>query len=138
MLLSPSSSLDEVTLKQLVRAFYANAREDALIGPLFDRVHDWETHIARITAFWSSVALMSGTYHGQPMATHIPLDLNNAHFARWLTLFEKTAKDICNEQDAAYLIEKARRIAQSLELGCSVHRGELPSRADTSRRGDGG
>ena len=129
-MLSPTADLDEAKLQQLVRAFYASAREDELIGPLFDRVHDWEAHIARITTFWSSVALMSGSYHGQPMAAHIPLDLDKAHFARWITLFEATAQGVCTEQDAAYLIEKAKRIAQSLELGCSVHRGELPIRAN--------
>jgi len=132
-MLTPSANLDDATLERLLRAFYATAREDEVIGRLFDHVQDWETHIARITTFWSSVALMSGTYHGQPMAAHIPLDLHTAHFARWLVLFEATAREICTAQDADYLMEKARRIAQSLEFGCASHRGELPARIGLSR-----
>ena len=127
-MLTPSAALDIATLERLLRAFYATAREDEVIGRLFDKVHDWEAHIARITRFWSSVALMSGSYHGQPMAAHIPLDLHTTHFARWLALFEATARQVCTAQDADYLMEKARRIAQSLDFGCSVHRGELPGR----------
>ncbi|HEY8289062.1 MAG TPA: group III truncated hemoglobin, partial [Acetobacteraceae bacterium] len=69
------TGLDEPTLERLVRTFYGAARLDPLIGPIFDRVKDWEAHIAQITAFWSSVALMSGRYHGQPMAAHMPLEL---------------------------------------------------------------
>jgi hemoglobin len=41
--------------------FYSRARFDPLIGPVFEsKARDWEGHIARMCAFWSSVALMSG------------------------------------------------------------------------------
>lgn len=123
-----ATGLDEATLERLVRAFYATARQDALIGPMFARVHDWETHIATITRFWSSVALMTGSYHGQPMRAHAPLDLHKPHFARWLALFEATATGICTPQGVAYLMEKAQRIAQSMEFAHAVLRGELPAR----------
>ena len=42
------------------RAFYGAARGDEVLGPLFERVDDWEAHIVRICAFWSSVTLMTG------------------------------------------------------------------------------
>ena len=63
------TGIDEPMIERLVRAFYSRARLDPLIGPIFEnKVHDWEGHLARLCAFWSSVALMSGRYHGQPMA----------------------------------------------------------------------
>jgi hemoglobin len=120
--------LDEATLERVVRSFYGAAREDALLGPLFAHVTDWEAHIANICAFWSSVALMSGRYHGQPMAAHLPLSPAPVHFARWLELFEQTARSICSPAGADYLMTKARRIASSLELGIAVQRGVLPRR----------
>lgn len=123
-----ATGLDDATLERLVRAFYLAAREDAMLGPLFDRVHDWEAHIAKITAFWSSVTLMTGRYHGQPSAAHIPLELQPQHFGRWLALFEKTATGVCSPAAVTYLMEKARRIAQSLELSSAVQRRELPLR----------
>src|SRR5262245_21734457 len=65
------AGINEPMIDRLVRTFYGRARLDPLIGPIFEEtVHDWEAHFARICAFWSSVALMSGRYHGQPMAVH--------------------------------------------------------------------
>src|SRR3954454_3192991 len=112
-----ATGLDEAVLERLVRRFYTTARQDEVIGQLFDHVEDWENHIANITAFWSSVALMTGRYHGQPLAAHTPLPLEPAHFARWLMLFEQTARTVCTREGADYLMEKARRIASSLEIG---------------------
>lgn len=127
-----ATGLDEPTLERLTRAFYDRARRDPLIGHLFDGVEDWEAHIARITTFWSSVALMSGRYHGNPMAPHLKLPLEPPHFARWLALFESTAGEVCSEPAAALLLEKARRIAQSLQFGIEAKRGVLPARRQTA------
>jgi hypothetical protein len=67
------TGIDEPMIDRLVRNFYGRTRLDPLIGPVFkEKVHDWEAHFARMCAFWSSVALMSGRYHGQPMAAHLP------------------------------------------------------------------
>ena len=126
--ISAATGLDDAVLERLVRAFYLRAREDAMLGPLFDRVYDWEAHIAKISTFWSSVVLMTGRYHGQPLAAHVPLELQPQHFKRWLALFEETATSICSPEAVTYLMEKARRIAQSLEFGSAVQRGDLPLR----------
>ncbi len=123
-----ATGLDEAVLERLVRQFYDTARQDATIGFLFDGVADWEKHIAKIAAFWSSVALLTGRYHGQPLAAHFPLPLEPHHFALWLVLFEATAREVCSPAGADLLMEKAHRIASSLEIGTAVVRGELPPR----------
>jgi hemoglobin len=125
-----ATGLNEPTLERVVRAFYDAAQRDPLLGPKFDHVADWEAHIARITAFWSSVALMSGRYHGQPMAPH----LKPEHFTRWLELFEDTARRLCTPAGAERLIERAHRIAQSLRIGIEVHRGVLPRTTGQAKR----
>ncbi len=127
-----ATGLDEAVLERLVRGFYITARQDEVIGHLFDHVGDWEKHIAKITTFWSSVALLTGRYHGQPLAAHFPLPLEPVHFARWLMLFEHTARQVCTPEGADYLLEKAHRIARSLEMGVAVSRGELPSRTGSN------
>jgi hemoglobin len=122
------TGVDEPMIDRLVRGFDARARHDPLIGPIFDlEVGDWEAHFARMRDFWSSVTLMSGRYHGQPMAVHLPLPIDTPHFNRWLNLFAATARELCPPAAAAHFIERAHRIADSLELGIATQRGEIRS-----------
>jgi hemoglobin len=73
------------------------------------------------------VALMSGRYHGQPMQKHLPLPIDGAHFDRWLELFEATATELCPPPAASHFIERARRIADSLEMGIATRQGRMYS-----------
>jgi len=121
-----STGIDEAMIDRLVRCFYGKARQDPLIGPIFEsKVHDWEAHFGRMGAFWSSVALMSGRYHGQPMAVHMPLPIDTPHFDRWLEIFAATAKEVCPPAAANYFLERAHRIADSLELGVAFQKKEI-------------
>ena len=71
------TGITEDMIERLVRGFYAKVRQDAVLGPIFEvRIHDWEPHLQRMCAFWSSVALMSGRYHGSPMTKHLPLPVD--------------------------------------------------------------
>jgi hemoglobin len=120
------TGIDEAMIDRLVRSFYDRAQRDLLIGSIFARhVTDWEDHYARLRDFWSSVALMSGRYHGRPMAKHWPLGLGTAHFNRWLELFCATAQEVCPPAAAAFFIDRAHRIADSLEMGIATQRGEI-------------
>ncbi len=136
--LMAQTGLDEAMLERLVRGFYARVRDDDMLGPIFEsRIDDWEPHLARMTAFWSSVALMTGRYHGQPVPAHIDLPVGWAHFERWLALFRETAREICPPQGAAFVIERAERIAQSLDMAIGSARGALSFRRGATPR-DGG
>jgi hemoglobin len=123
------TGIDDAMIEKLVRTFYGRVRCDALLGPVFEsRVTDWGAHIARLCLFWSSVALMSGRYHGQPMAAHMPLPVDAAHFERWLQIFTTTARELCPPAAAAHFIERASRIADSLELGIAAQKGDIGRR----------
>jgi len=111
------TGLDATSIEAFVRAFYGAARQDEVLAPSFAGVTEWETHIATITRFWCSVALMTGAYHGQPLPAHRPLALTEAHFARWLALFERIATACFSPAGTAHMLERARRIARSLEMG---------------------
>ena len=127
------TGIDEPMIEKLVRTFYGRVRRDPLIGPVFEsKVSDWEGHIGRLCLFWSSVALMSGRYHGQPMSAHLPLPIDAAHFDRWLQIFAATAQELCPPAAAAHFLERASRIADSLELGIAAQKGEIGSRASRS------
>ena len=132
------TGITEPLIERLVRAFYEKVRADAVLAPVFEaRIQDWEPHLERMFAFWSSVALMSGRYHGTPMAKHMPLPVDADHFDRWLALFGETAVEVCPPVAAAHFVELARRIAASLELGIAGSRGVMLGSGERFRRQEG-
>lgn len=111
------TGLDEDMLQVLVHGFYGKVRRDALLGPIFaDRINDWGPHLDRMVGFWSSVALMTGRYHGVPVPAHTTLPVTKMHFERWLQLFRKTARDVYPPEGAAHVITRAERIVRSLNM----------------------
>lgn len=131
------TGIDEAMIERLVRGFYARVRGDELLGPVFEaRIADWEPHLQRMMAFWSSVALMSGRYRGQPMQRHLPLPVDARHFDRWLALFAETAQELCPPAAAAHFVERAQRIAESLELGIAAGQGVLLERGQRYLRAE--
>jgi len=121
-----STGIDAEMIANLVRTFYGRVRADALLGPIFEaRITDWEAHFKLLTDFWHGVTLLSGRYHGQPMRAHIHLSIEARHFDRWLELFAATARELCPPAAAQMFIERACRIAESLEMGIAVTRGDM-------------
>src|SRR5579859_7087615 len=130
------TGIDEALIERLVRRFYDKVRRDPELGPIFEaRIADWEPHLRRMCAFWSSVALMSGRYHGEPMSKHLPLPVDAAHFDRWLTLFEETARELCDVAAADHFTERAARIAESLELAVAGRHGVLLAKGERFHNG---
>ncbi|WP_421861362.1 group III truncated hemoglobin [Parvibaculum sp.] len=111
---------NEAEIETLVRAFYARIREDDVLGPIFNNAigDNWEPHLLKMCDFWSSVMLTTGRYKGQPMRAHLKLKtVTPKHFDRWLVLFRETAEEVCAPETAERFVEKAARIAESLQLG---------------------
>jgi hemoglobin len=133
------TGITEAMIERLVRGFYAKVRADAVLAPVFEsRIKDWEPHLAQMCAFWSSVALMTGRYHGTPMVKHMPLPVDAEHFDRWLELFEATSRELCPPTAAAHFVERARRIAASLELGIANGQGVMLGIGERFRRQEEG
>ena len=131
------TGITEAMIERLVHAFYDKVRADAVLGPVFDaRIRDWRPHLQQMCAFWSSVALMTGRYHGTPMVKHAPLPVDAAHFDRWLELFEQTAHEVCPGEAEAHFVERARRIAASLELGIANANGVMLGIGERFRRSE--
>jgi hemoglobin len=133
------TGITEAMIERLVHAFYDKVRADEVLAPVFDaRIREWEPHLAQMCAFWSSVALMTGRYHGTPMVKHMPLPVDAGHFDRWLELFERTAREICHFEAAEHFVERARRIAASLELGVANANGVMLGVGERFRRQEAG
>ena len=129
------TGIDEAMIDRLVRTFYGEVRSDPLLGPVFcARISDWEAHLQRMCAFWSSVAMLTGICHGRPMEKHLPLPVDGRHFARWLELFRTTAHKVCPPEAAAHFKKRAHRVAESLELGIARQVGHILMKGERPRR----
>ena len=112
--------ITEDYISTLVDTFYERIRAHELIGPIFEEAidDDWSPHLAKMKQFWSSVALNTGAYSGKPVPAHQKLSrVQPWHFNIWLALFRQTLEDTAPSREAAaYFMERAERIAQSLQL----------------------
>ena len=112
--------INDQTIAALVDDFYAKARQDPDLGPIFIRHigDDWDAHLDVIKLFWSNVMLADGRYTGNPMGKHLSLtEIEPRHFDIWLELFGETAGDLFDDTVAGLFVERANRIARSLKMG---------------------
>lgn len=109
-------------ISDLVDRFYDKVRLDPEIGPVFNAtVDDWPAHLALLKDFWATVLLTERRYKGDPLAKHLPLSLDPSHFARWLLLFEETAREVMSPENAAFIVAKSHRIAANFKAAIANH-----------------
>jgi len=110
-------AVSEDSIAELVDTFYGKIRDDQILGPIFAQAigTDWNPHLEKMKAFWSTVLLASRSYKGSPMMAHLQLPrLARHHFERWLQLWSETVEGLCTEKVAAIFIQKAQMIAERL------------------------
>lgn len=124
-----AAGVTDKTINDLVLNFYAHVRLDVTLGPIFESVVlDWAEYEVKLCAFWSSVLLMTVTYKGSPIKLHIQLPgLSRRHFELWPNVFGQTARDKCSTISAELFIDRAGKIARSLEHANSLDHGSSKS-----------
>jgi len=121
-MISSSEKLNRISedgIRRLVDAFYAKVRLDPELAPIFARAipGDWQPHLTKMYAFWSSIMLTTGRYKGNPVVKHIVIPGIRPHlFERWLALFNETCNELFEEDISQEFSTKAARIAESLKL----------------------
>lgn len=96
---TPDPSLyTEEEITKLVHTFYAKARKDPSLGPIFEaHVIDWDAHFEQMTNFWSAQLRGTSRFRGAPMPKHIALpELTAGLFERWLQIFKQTTEELGN------------------------------------------
>jgi hemoglobin len=110
----------EAGIRRMVEVFYARVREDADLGPVFERHigSEWTAHLDRMVDFWSAILLATGRYQGNPLQVHrgIP-ELEPAHFDRWLELFGEVLAELFSPALAANIHGRAQRMRVVLQGG---------------------
>jgi hemoglobin len=108
----------EASISACVRDFYAKARRDPLLGPVFAaKVDDWDLHLRVVADFWSSVLLKTTRYSSHPYLVHTTLEIAPAHIDRWLELFAETAAAILPPAHAEAALARARLMGDSFRVG---------------------
>lgn len=126
--------LERGDLDLLLRRFYRGAMTDELLGPVFAAVGmDLEAHLPVIASFWERVLLRTGSYDGRVMAVHRRVHdqrpLGQAHFARWLELWERSVREHFAGPVAERAVERARHMGGVMlrdVQGSAGHRPLLP------------
>jgi hemoglobin len=107
-------------LTQLVHDFYADVRADDKLGPVFDGAigDHWDTHLARMVEFWSTVMLGTHSFRGNVFGKHMALEgVEREHFLRWITLWHKHTDRLFAPPAARELQQTAHGIARNLFYG---------------------
>lgn len=114
----------EKEIEDMVHAFYACVRSDAVLGPVFERhVDDWDAHLAKLVDFWSSALRGTRRFSGTPMPVHAAMPgLDADLFHRWLALFRETTSVQPNRAMGERAFALAQRIARSLWYGYQISR----------------
>jgi len=104
--------LTEGDVRLLVNTFYDKVRKDEMLAPVFEPIikDNWETHLLRMTDFWSTLLLYTKKYKDDPMPKHLPLSIGKDHFDRWLLLFNLTIDELFE----GTIAENARKRANSI------------------------
>lgn len=82
--------------------------------------------------------LKTASYDGRPVPAHLRLkEVKESDFAIWLGLFGETARELCPPDVADVFVDRAQRIAKSLQLAMFFHLprvlGEKPAAAGGNR-----
>jgi hemoglobin len=108
----------ETAIATCVREFYAKARQDTLLGPIFNaQVADWDVHLRVIENFWSKVLLGTDRYSGHAYVHHVNLPIEPRHIEHWLELFTETVHATLPAKYAEAALAKARMMGESFKAG---------------------
>ncbi len=125
-------------IKVLVNSFYQKVKKDAVIGYLFLEVVDinWEKHLPVMYDFWEMLLLDGSAYKGAPMRPHLEINqkerLTQAHFDRWLSLFNATLDEHFEGKVTEEAKVKAWNIAQTWAYKLNYLNGQADEANPTS------
>jgi hemoglobin len=105
----------------MVDSFYNNARQDSVLGPIFERaISNWQEHLPTMYQFWERLLFGISEYNGNPFQKHLNLSLEKEHFSIWLKIFNQTIDENFSGSKAKEAKEFAKNIANSFQLRMGI------------------
>lgn len=103
-------------LAHLLKHFYSDVRQHALLGPIFNsEIDDWPAHLETIASFWARLTGGPPEYSGQMPAKHLNLGIDASHFDAWLQLWRFNCSAHLGESEAREMISLAQEIGRRLK-----------------------
>jgi hemoglobin len=100
---------------KLIKPFYADVRQHALLGPIFNaHITDWPAHLEKIADFWALQTGGESRYRGGFAGAHMPLGLQAEHFQAWLGLWEYNNSRSLPPREAEEMNALAHRLGSRL------------------------
>jgi hemoglobin len=108
-------------VKLLVDSFYSKARENKLLGPVFNKkIGDhWSEHLEKMVRFWQTLLLGEHTYSGNPLLHHLHLPISGEHFSEWLRMFHETIDTYFEGEKAQEAHLRAEKISLVMQTKLS-------------------
>jgi len=104
-------------ISKLLRHFYADVRQDPLIGPIFNaQIKDWKSHLEIIASFWEALIGGPRSYSRPMPMRHARLPLLAEHFERWLFLWQANCRAQLPADAAQEMIHLAGHIGHRLRI----------------------
>jgi hemoglobin len=108
-------------IKLMVNSFYKNARQDPLLGPIFEHmISNWEEHLPTMYQFWERLLFGVSDYSGNPFQKHLNLPLEKEHFITWVKIFTQTVDEHFSGLKAEEVKRLAGNIANSFQLRMGI------------------
>lgn len=101
----------------LVNTFYNKLKNDSKIGFFFNDIAKvtWADHLPKMYLFWESLLFGKGSYKGNPMQKHFPINskspIEKHHFDHWLETWTSTVFELFEGENANLAVYKAKNIA---------------------------
>jgi hemoglobin len=112
------SPIPDEQIRQLVDSFCGKIRADADLGPIFERLvfGDRETHLAKMSDFWSSVMLTTRYDRKSLVAVRKHMcEFEIGLLDRCLVLFGDSCDEFMDSETAGLCWLKAAHVAESLK-----------------------
>jgi hemoglobin len=109
----------EALITTMVRRFYDLALADDLLGPMFRAtIPDLDEHYGIVGDFWSHALLGTSRYkRGTPFTHHTQLQVEEAHFDRWMAAFTRAVGETLPFPLDALALKRAAHMTESFKMG---------------------
>lgn len=116
------AALTEPQVRSVLKAFYADVREDPVLGPVFAAViapDGWDMHLEKVVRFWLTALSIQPGYRGRDfMPAHLRhRNIRAEHAPHWLKLFERTVVRHCSAVQSEALMAVAAAMMENILIG---------------------